>query len=131
MEVAAGASFNSAIIFLFHLLQVHPLGFVVALAGSHFYFVATAFGEGRDRAIGNVMTGASAGVAGIAALSDPIGELWEARQSQDSGTQQVQALYSPQSATGWSSDYMLILIGVIGVALLAVGSRENNRGRRR
>jgi hypothetical protein len=130
MEVAAGASLNSAIIFTFHLLQVHPLGMLVALGCSHFYFVATAFGEGRDRLIGNVMTGASAGIAGLSALSEPIEEWWEARQSQNTATQQVQALYSPQASSS-ISDWGLIFIGVMGVLLLVVCSQGNDNRRYR
>jgi hypothetical protein len=130
-EIAAGASLNSAIIFTFHLLQVHPLGMLVALGCSHFYFIATAFGEGRDRLIGNAMTGASAGIAGLSALSEPIGEAWEAQQSQSAATQQIQELYSPQPAIAWGSEGMLMLLGVVGVFLVVICSQGNQRRRRR
>lgn len=129
-EVAAGASLNSAIIFTFHLLQVHPLGMLVALSCSHFYFIATAFGEGRDRLIGNAMTGASAGIAGASALSEPIGEWWEARQSQSIATQQVKDLYSPQPPSA-SSDWILVLMGVTAIFLLVICSQSPNSRRYR
>ncbi len=128
-EVAAGASLNSAIIFLFHLLQVHPLGLLVALGCSHFYFVATAFGEGRDRLIGNAMTGASAGVAGLSALSEPIGEWLEAKQSQDAATQRIQELYSPQAPV-ISGSAVLILLGLTSFVLIAIATQGKSRTRR-
>ncbi|MBW4662308.1 MAG: hypothetical protein KME15_26950 [Drouetiella hepatica Uher 2000/2452] len=128
-EVAAGASLNSAIIFLFHLLQVHPLGLLVALGCSHFYFVATAFGEGHDRLIGNAMTGASAGVAGLSALSEPIGEWLEAKQSQDAATQQIQELYSPQTPV-INGSAVLILLAITSVVLMAISMQGKSRTRR-
>ncbi|HEY9631724.1 MAG TPA: hypothetical protein V6C84_30905 [Coleofasciculaceae cyanobacterium] len=131
-EVAAGASLNSAIIFLFHLLQVHPLGLVVALGVSHFYFLGTAFGEGRDRLLANCMTGASAGVASISALNEPIGEWIEARQSESAAEEQLQAWYSPQSSLIIGGHSALILFGVAGIALVAIGSQgKQNSNRRR
>ncbi|HEY9625796.1 MAG TPA: hypothetical protein V6C84_00705 [Coleofasciculaceae cyanobacterium] len=125
-EVAAGASLNSAIIFLFHLLQVHPLGFVVALAGSHFYFIATAFGEGRNKAIGNLMTGASAGIAGLCALSEPISEAWEAQEAKETTTALVQSLYAPQSTPPIGNGWIVLLMGITCVFLVTLGTQDTS-----
>lgn len=123
-EIAAGASLNSAIIFLFHLLQVHPLAFVVAMGCSHFYFIATAFGEGQDRIIANAMTGISAGVAGFSALSEPIGEWMEAQQSKDAAVSEIQELYADQPPTSPISSWGLILIAALSVLFLSTGGQK-------
>ena len=126
-EIAAGASLNSAIIFLFHLLQVHPLAFLVALGCSHFYFIATAFGEGGDRLVANAMTGVSAGVAGISALSEPIGEWLEAQQSRDAAVAKLQDLYADQPPSSPLSSWGLILIAVLSVLFLSIGGQQKRR----
>jgi hypothetical protein len=48
-EIAGGASLNSAVIFTFHLLQVHPIGVLLAVVTAHFYFTATTAGEPEAR----------------------------------------------------------------------------------
>lgn len=126
-EVAAGASLNSAIIFLFHLLQVHPLAFLVALGCSHFYFIATAFGEGRDRLIANAMTGMSAGVAGVSALSEPISEWVEAQQSKSTATAKLQELYADQNPGSPLSSWALVLIAALSVLFWSVSSQRPKR----
>jgi hypothetical protein len=76
-EIVAGASLNSAVIFTFHLLQVHPVGLFLALGVAHLYFTATAVGE-KERQVTNIMTGASASLALLCSLSEPVSEWWEA-----------------------------------------------------
>ena len=133
-EVAAGASLNSAIVFLFHLLQVHPLGLVVALGVSWFYFAATAAGEGRDRFVGNVMLGCSAGIAGGFALSEPIGEWLQAKQSRAEATEILNRWYAPQSPqidAGTSIALILLLAGVTAIGLKMIsrsGKKKHYRG---
>ncbi len=121
-EIAAGAALNSAIVFLFHLLQVHPVGFLVALGVSHFYFTATALGEGNDRFVGNVMTGCSAGLAAVCSFAEPIGEWWEARDSKTTAIADLQALYAaPQPKSGWGWTLVLALLLAV---LIAVGGKR-------
>ena len=129
-EIAAGAALNSSIVFALHLLQVHPLGFVVALSASHFYFLATAFGEGRDRFIGNALTGASAGVAALSSLSEPIGEWWEAKQSRETATQEIQKLYAPQQPP-LIHEWALVALAALAIALVMAGggNRQPNKPR--
>jgi hypothetical protein len=79
-EIVAGASLNSAVIFTFHLLQVHPVGMFLALGVAHLYFTATAAGE-KERQVTNIMTGASASLALLCSLSEPVGEWLEASTS--------------------------------------------------
>jgi hypothetical protein len=78
------------------------------------------------------MTGASAGVASISALNEPIGEWIEARQSESAAEEQLQAWYSPQSSLIIGGHSALILFGVAGIALVAIGSQgKQNSNRRR
>ncbi|MHC5917866.1 MAG: hypothetical protein ACYTXE_44420, partial [Nostoc sp.] len=62
-EIVAGSCLNSAVIFTFHLLQVHPVGMFLAVGTAHLYFTATATGEGFNSFVTNLMTGCSASLA--------------------------------------------------------------------
>ena len=133
-EVAAGASLNSAIVFLFHLLQVHPLGLVVALGVSWFYFAATAAGEGRDRFVSNAMLGCSAAIAGGFALSEPIGEWQQAKQSKAEATEILSRWYPSQGLqidAGTSIALILLVAGVTAIGLKMIsrsGKKKHYRG---
>jgi hypothetical protein len=126
-EIAAGASLNSAIVFLFHFMQVHPIGLILALGVSHAYFTATAWGEGQDRFVANVMTGCSAGLAAVCSLSEPIGEWLEARESRSTAVSDLQTIYTaaeqPQIiSTGW-----ILILGVVltlGIAAIGGGGKK-------
>lgn len=89
-EIVAGSCLNSAVIFTFHLLQVHPAGMVVAVGTAHFYFTATAAGE-RD--ISHLMTGFSASLALLCTLFEPVGEWWEAETSKTAAQAEIRQLY--------------------------------------
>ncbi|MHC0068256.1 hypothetical protein ACWATR_36225, partial [Nostoc sp. UIC 10890] len=80
-EIIAGSCLNSAVIFTFHLLQVHPVGMFLAVGTAHLYFTATATGEGFNNFVTNLMTGCSVSLALLCALSEPISEWNESRIS--------------------------------------------------
>lgn len=91
-EIAAGASLNSAVVFLFHLLQVHPAGLILAVGAAHFYFTATAMGEeGRESV--NTMTGCAASLAIFCSLHQPVGEWLEAQESIKQTQVAIQEIY--------------------------------------
>ncbi|HEY9645418.1 MAG TPA: hypothetical protein V6C88_03560, partial [Chroococcidiopsis sp.] len=125
-EIAAGAALNSGVVFVFHLMQIHPIGFVVALGVSHFYFTATAFGEGRDRFLVNTMTGCSALTALLCSLSEPVGEWWEASQSRTAALQDIDLLYPPppQPRGVFASEWVWIFGAVLLLLLFAGGRRD-------
>jgi len=101
-EIVGGSCLNSAIIFTFHLLQVHPVGMFLAVGTAHLYFSATATGEGFDKFVTNLMTGCSASLALLCALSEPIGEWNESRTSTDTATTSISQMYQPKT-TDYSS----------------------------
>ncbi len=111
-EIVAGSCLNSAVIFTFHLLQVHPVGMFLAVGTAHLYFSATATGEGFDKFVTNLMTGCSASLALLCALNEPIGEWNEARTSTDTATTSISQMYQPKTA-----DYSTWVNGV-GVAIV-------------
>lgn len=113
-EIVGGSCLNSAIIFTFHLLQVHPVGMFLAVGTAHLYFSATATGEGFDKFVTNLMTGCSASLALFCALSEPIGEWNEARTSTDAANTSIQVMYKPKGKT---DDYLSLGSGV-GVAIV-------------
>ncbi|BAB77497.1 hypothetical protein ACN23B_30865 (plasmid) [Anabaena sp. FACHB-709] len=115
-EIIAGSCLNSGVIFTFHLLQVHPVGFVLALGVSHFYLSATAAGEGKDRFATNVMTGASASLSLLCALSEPIAEWYEAQVSNTIAADVRRELYEPKQAP----DSGLMTIGAIAFGLVVL-----------
>ncbi|MBD2458477.1 hypothetical protein H6G80_30975 [Nostoc sp. FACHB-87] len=111
-EIVAGSCLNSAVIFTFHLLQVHPVGMFLAVGTAHLYFTATATGEGFNNFVTNLMTGCSASLALLCALSDPISEWNEARTSSDTANTSIEKMYQPKTA-----DYSSWLSGA-GVAIV-------------
>jgi len=122
-EIVAGASLNSAVIFTFHLLQVHPVGMLLALGVAHLYFTATAVGE-KVRLLTNIMTGASASVALICSLNEPMGEWWEASTSKTMAQSEIREMYAPPSSShSWGNWVgIAVVIAVLGI-YLASGSR--------
>ncbi|MGB6231653.1 MAG: hypothetical protein WBF53_16170 [Litorimonas sp.] len=109
-EMCAGAAINSSIVFLFHWMQVHPVGLVLALATSHLYMTATTLGEGRERFIVNFMSGASAGSAALLGLAEPVSEWHEARGDRTAAYTAYQDAYIP------SQGLMLGDMGFVGLA---------------
>ncbi len=124
-EIVAGACLNSAVVFTFHLLQVHPAGMVLAVGTAHFYFTATSAGE-RD--VSNLMTGFSASLALLCALSEPMGEWWEASASKTTAQSELQQMYIPPTpAPKYPSWLNGVIIAVFFFALrLALTPRSRN-----
>jgi len=114
-EIVGGSCLNSAIIFTFHLLQVNPVGMFLAVGVTHLYFTATAAGEGFNNLVTNLMSGCSASLALLCALSDPISEWDEARTSTDTASNSIQVMYQPKLKT---DDYLSFGSGT-GVAIVA------------
>ncbi|AUB43040.1 hypothetical protein COO91_09196 (plasmid) [Nostoc flagelliforme CCNUN1] len=103
-EIVAGSCLNSAVIFTFHLLQVHPVGMFLAVGTAHLYFTATATGEGFNNFVTNLMTGCSASLALLCALSEPISEWNEARTSTSTVKTSIESVYKAKTAE--SSSWM-------------------------
>ncbi|MCC5653774.1 hypothetical protein LC609_29145 [Nostoc sp. XA013] len=103
-EIVAGSCLNSAVIFTFHLLQVHPVGMFLAVGTAHLYFTATATGEGFNNFVTNLMTGCSASLALLCALCEPISEWNEARTSTSTANTSIESIYKPKTAE--SSSWM-------------------------
>lgn len=112
-EIAAGACLNSTIIFTFHLLQVHPAGLLLAVGTCHFYFTATAVGE---KSFPTAMVGGAGSLSVLCALSEPVGEWFEARTSVNRAVVEIDRIYSPQNdPPDW--------LGGVAIALLIFGGR--------
>ncbi|MEJ6488065.1 hypothetical protein N0Y54_43805 [Nostoc punctiforme UO1] len=124
-EIVAGSCLNSAVIFTFHLLQVHPVGMFLAVGTAHLYFTATATGEGNNRFVTNLMTGCSASLALLCALSDPISELNEARTSTSTANTSIQKMYQPKTAdySSWGSGAGVAIVIAILMIFLFGGKR--------
>ncbi|QLE52995.1 hypothetical protein FD724_34135 (plasmid) [Nostoc sp. C057] len=103
-EIVAGSCLNSAVIFTFHLLQVHPVGMFLAVGTAHLYFTATATGEGFNNFVTNLMTGCSASLALLCALNEPISEWNESRTSTITANTSIESVYKPKTAE--SSSWM-------------------------
>jgi hypothetical protein len=103
-EIVAGSCLNSAVIFTFHLLQVHPVGMFLAVGTAHLYFTATATGEGFNNFVTNLMTGCSASLALLCALNEPLGEWNESRISTSTVKTSIESVYKPKTAE--SSSWM-------------------------
>ncbi len=103
-EIVAGSCLNSAVIFTFHLLQVHPVGMFLAVGTAHLYFTATATGEGFNNFVTNLMTGCSASLALLCALNEPISEWNEARTSTITANTSIESVDKPKTAE--SSSWM-------------------------
>jgi hypothetical protein len=111
-EIVAGSCLNSAVIFTFHLLQVHPVGMFLAVGTAHLYFTATATGEGFNNFVTNLMTGCSASLALLCALSEPISEWNEARTSTSTANTSISKMYQPKTADSSS------LVSGAGIAIV-------------
>ncbi len=126
-EIVAGSCLNSAVIFTFHLLQVHPVGMFLAVGTAHLYFTATATGEGNNRFVTNLMTGCSASLALLCALNEPISEWNEARISTSTANTSIQKMYQPKTA-----DYSSLASGAgvaIVIAILMIFLFGGSRGK--
>lgn len=126
-EIVAGASLNSAVIFMFHLLQVHPVGMFLALGVAHLYFTATACGEGQHFRIANIMTGASASVALLCSLSEPVGEWLEASTSKTVAQNEIREMYA---TTNNKPNWMPLLGIALIIAIMLAFMKSGSRGRR-
>ena len=119
-EIVAGSCLNSAVIFTFHLLQVHPVGMFLAVGTAHLYFTATATGEGFNNFVTNLMTGCSASLALLCALSEPISEWDEARTSTGTANTSIEKMYQPKTAdySSWlSSTGVAIFVALLMIFL--------------
>ena len=126
-EIVAGTSLNSAVIFMFHLLQVHPVGLFLALGVAHLYFTATACGEGQNKAIANIMTGASASVALLCSLCEPVSEWWEASTSKTVAQNEIREMYAPPTQ---GNNWMPLLGIALIIAIMLAFVKSGSRGRR-
>lgn len=125
-EIVAGASLNSAVIFTFHLLQVHPVGLFLALGVAHLYFTATAVGE-KGKQVTNIMTGASASVALLCSLSEPVGEWLEASTSKTVAQNEIREMYV---TTNNKPNWMPLLGIAVVIAIMLAFVKSGSRGRR-
>ncbi|MBD2681562.1 MULTISPECIES: hypothetical protein [Nostoc] len=125
-EIVAGSCLNSAVIFTFHLLQIHPVGMFLAVGTAHLYFTATATGEGFNNFVTNLMTGCSASLALLCALSEPISEWNEARSSKESANTSIQEMYQPKTAdySSWVSGAGVAIVIAILMIFLFGGSKS-------
>lgn len=126
-EIVAGGCLNSAVIFTFHLLQVHPVGMFLAVGTAHLYFTATATGEGFNNFVTNLMTACSASLALLCALSEPISEWNEARTSTSTVKASIESIYQPKTA-GESSWFhgagVAIFIAILMIFLFGGGKSK-------
>lgn len=118
-EIAAGACLNSAIVFSFHLLQIHPLGMILALGVSHFYLSAIATSKSRDKVVTNFMAGTSAMLGLLCAVSEPIGEWWEANQSKNQIISQNIQMYERVEKQPFSGGITPVVVAVL-IGILAI-----------
>jgi hypothetical protein len=125
-EIVAGSCLNSAVIFTFHLLQVHPVGMFLAVGTAHLYFTATATGEGFNNFVTNLMTGCSASLALLCALSEPISEWNEARTSTGTANTSIEKMYQPKTAdySSWGSGAGVAIVIAILMIFLFGGSQR-------
>jgi hypothetical protein len=125
-EIVAGSCLNSAVIFTFHLLQVHPVGMFLAVGTAHLYFTATATGEGFNNFVTNLMTGCSASLALLCALSEPISEWNEARTSTQTANTSIEKMYQPKTAdySSWGSGAGVAIFVALLMIFLFGGSQR-------
>ncbi|MBD6619736.1 hypothetical protein FNW02_28955 [Komarekiella sp. 'clone 1'] len=126
-EIVAGSCLNSAVIFTFHLLQVHPVGMFLAVGTAHLYFTATATGEGFNKFVTNLMTGCSASLALLCALSEPLGEWLESSTSAQTANTEIEQMYSPKIAdySSWMSGAgVAIVVAVLMIFLFGGRTRK-------
>jgi hypothetical protein len=125
-EIVGGSCLNSAIIFTFHLLQVHPVGMFLAVGTAHLYFSATATGEGFDKFVTNLMSGCSASLALLCALSEPIGEWNESRTSTDTANTSISQMYQPKTAdySSWVNGAGIAIVIAVLMIFLFGGKKS-------
>lgn len=118
-DVVSGTALNSSIVFTFHLMQVHPVGLLLAVGVSHFYFTATAVGEGTDHRVTNVMIGASSSLAILCAAHEPLMEWIEAQQSREAAIAHINSMYpkTPQFEINYGLLSLVVLV-FISVGIL-------------
>ncbi|MHC5598900.1 MAG: hypothetical protein ACYTXC_23665 [Nostoc sp.] len=125
-EIVAGSCLNSAVIFTFHLLQVHPVGMFLAVGTAHLYFTATATGEGFNNFVTNLMTGCSASLALLCALYEPISEWNEARTSTQTANTSIEKMYQPKTAdySSWVNGAGVAIVIAILIVFLFGGKKS-------
>ena len=125
-EIVAGSCLNSTVIFTFHLLQVHPVGMFLAVGTAHLYFTATATGEGFNNFVTNLMTGCSASLALLCALSYPLSEWNEARTSTSTANTSIEKMYQPKTAdySSWGSGAGVAIFVALLMIFLFGGSQR-------
>ncbi|MDZ8242187.1 MAG: hypothetical protein RMZ69_34480 [Nostoc sp. ChiQUE01a] len=125
-EIVAGSCLNSAVIFTFHLLQVHPVGMFLAVGTAHLYFTATATGEGFNNFVTNLMTGCSASLALLCALNEPISEWNESRTSTSTVKTSIESVYKPKTAesSSWIDGAGVVIFLVILMFFLFGGGKN-------
>ncbi|MBD2683557.1 MULTISPECIES: hypothetical protein [Nostoc] len=126
-EIVAGSCLNSAVIFTFHLLQVHPVGMFLAVGTAHLYFTATATGEGFNNLVTNLMTGCSASLALLCALNEPIGEWNESRISTSTVKTSIESVYKPKTAesSSWmDSAGVAIFLAIVMIFIFCGGKSK-------
>ena len=125
-EIVAGSCLNSAVIFTFHLLQVHPVGMFLAVGTAHLYFTATATGEGFNNFVTNLMTGCSASLALLCAMTEPISEWNEARISTSTANTSISQMYQPKTAdySSWVSGAGVAIVIAILMIFIFGGKKS-------
>jgi hypothetical protein len=125
-EIVAGSCLNSAVIFTFHLLQVHPVGMFLGVGTAHLYFTATATGEGFNNFVTNLMTGCSASLALLCAMTEPISEWNEARTSTGTANTSISQMYQPKTAdySSWVNGAGIAIVIAILMVFIFGGKKS-------
>ncbi|BAY20085.1 hypothetical protein NIES21_59550 (plasmid) [Anabaenopsis circularis NIES-21] len=95
------------------------MGIILALGVSHFYWSAAATPNSKDRVVTNFLAGTSAMLGLLCAVSEPIGELWEANQSKNQVISQNIQMYEPVEKQQFSGLLILVVVAV----LIGIGAR--------
>jgi len=99
-------------------MQINPVGLILAVGIGHCYLTATAAGEGSDRLLTNLMSGASASLSLLCGLSEPVGEAMEAYQSKNVAVSELHPKTSPIPGT---ATLLLLLIGFLAIGYWLLG----------
>jgi hypothetical protein len=95
----------------------------LALGVAHLYFTATAAGE-KGKLLTNIMTGASASLALLCSLSEPVGEWLEASTSKTVAQSEIREMYAPPtSSPNWVNGLGIAVVIAIVLAFVKSGSR--------
>jgi hypothetical protein len=99
----------------------------LAVGTAHLYFTATATGE-QGNLLTNFMTGASASLALLCSLSEPLGEWMEASTSKSTSQAEIREMYAPPTAdsSGWFGGVAIALS--VGIVFLFIASNKPRRG---